>query len=315
MSIYINKLKRKHLYIILFLFIGLVNTSAQYQINLIPRSSPDNSISYKLGFTEISIKYGSPFLKNRALWGALEPYDQVWRAGANEATKISISTDIKIKEKVLPKGEYALFMIPKENQDWVIIFNKKSNQWGAFGYKEEEDALRINLSPKTTEYSTEKLTYSITEETPFSSGNITMEWGHTKIDIPFSVEYINILKNNIYSRVDSVDANLKWVVFLQGAEFLVNENKEIDLALQWLEKSEQLLTTQGEKWNKSTYFIGHIFWIKAKAKALNGDYKNAISIVESLQNESVKNRFYEKERTYEDIDKYITSWKKKLIKK
>src|SRR5688572_3927170 len=112
--------------------LGSIVLSSSQGITL-PRVSPKASVSYTIGLTDVEIHYGSPAVKGRPVWGSLVPYDKIWRAGANEATTIEFSTDVNMEGQTLRAGKYALFIIPGET-DWTIIFNKKHDQWGAFGY-------------------------------------------------------------------------------------------------------------------------------------------------------------------------------------
>lgn len=142
------------LFSIVFSFASLV--AAQDK----PRESEKATASGKIGSTEISITYGSPSVKGREIWGKLVPYGQIWRAGANEATTIEFSKDIKIEGKTLSAGKYGFFAIPNE-KEWTVIFNKVPNQWGAFKYDAAQDALRINVKPKKAKAMTEKLMYAV----------------------------------------------------------------------------------------------------------------------------------------------------------
>jgi hypothetical protein len=125
------------------------------------RASPLDSVSGKVGQATISIKYSSPSVKGRKVWGSLVPYNQIWRAGANEATVFTTDKDITVEGKSLPAGSYAFFVIPVEEGDWTVIFNKTSNQWGAYKYDEKQDALRAKVKVKKTSPN-ERLTYRIT---------------------------------------------------------------------------------------------------------------------------------------------------------
>ncbi len=147
------------------------------------RISPKASISQTVGFTDITISYSRPGVKGRKIWGGLVPYDKVWRAGANEATKITFSTDVTIEGKKLAKGSYGFFAIPGKSE-WTLIFNKVADQWGAFEYNEAEDALRINVKPEKNNF-TEWLRYEITK-TSDSTAVISLEW--EKLKVPFKVE-------------------------------------------------------------------------------------------------------------------------------
>lgn len=147
------------------------------------RVSPKAEVMQTVGFTEVKIDYSRPGVKERVIWGELVPYDKVWRAGANEATKFTFSNDVMINGKPLKAGAYSFFAIPG-TEEWTLIFNKVADQWGAFEYNEAEDALRIKVVPIENDYQ-EWLTYTITR-TSDTSAEIKLEWEHLKI--PFTLE-------------------------------------------------------------------------------------------------------------------------------
>ena len=147
------------------------------------RLSPKAEVMQQVGLTDITINYGRPGVKGRTIWGKLVPYDAVWRAGANEATKITFSTDVVVEGKKLKKGSYSFFTIPGK-KEWILIFNKVANQWGAFEYNESEDALRIKVKTEKGNWQ-EWLAYTITKVTD-KSAIIKLEW--EKLRIPFKVE-------------------------------------------------------------------------------------------------------------------------------
>jgi len=149
------------------------------------RISPKAMVQQTVGFTEVKIEYGRPGVKGRTIWGGLVPYDVVWRAGANEATKITFSTDVKIDGKKLKAGSYSFFAIPTK-KTWTIIFNKVVNQWGAFEYNDVEDALRIVVTPiKENTCWQEWLAYTITKSSD-KKAVVMLEW--EKLKVPFNVE-------------------------------------------------------------------------------------------------------------------------------
>lgn len=147
------------------------------------RISPKASVSQTVGFTDVTISYSRPGVKGRKIWGDLVPYDKVWRAGANEATKITFSTDVMVEGKKLSAGSYGFFVIPGK-KEWTLIFNKVADQWGAFEYNEAEDVLRINVKPEKNSF-IEWLRYGITK-TSDSAAIISLEW--EKLKVPFKVE-------------------------------------------------------------------------------------------------------------------------------
>jgi hypothetical protein len=147
------------------------------------RISPKAEVMQTVGFTDVNIVYSRPGVKGRTIWGKLVPYDAVWRAGANEATKITFSTDATIEGKKLKKGSYSLFTIPGKDE-WTIIFNKVADQWGAFEYNESEDALRIKVKTEKGNWQ-EWLAYTITKASD-TSAIVRLEW--EKLKVPFKVE-------------------------------------------------------------------------------------------------------------------------------
>lgn len=127
--------------------------------------------------TVITINYSSPALKGRSIGKDVEPMQgKVWRAGANDATVFEFSKDVMINGKALPAGKYGFFTINNGN-DWTLIFNKTWKQWGAFSYKESDDALRVNVSASTASSSTERLTYTISNK-----GIVSLNWGTLQVD-------------------------------------------------------------------------------------------------------------------------------------
>lgn len=126
---------------------------------------------------EITINYSSPALKGRTIGKDVEPMQgKIWRAGANDATVFEITKDATINGKPLPAGKYGFFTLDN-GSDWTIIFNKTFKQWGAFSYKEADDALRINVKASKTNTSMDRLTYTIS-----ASGKVLLNWGTLQID-------------------------------------------------------------------------------------------------------------------------------------
>ena len=158
------------------LFAFLVSTTAMAQEK---PASPHKGVKGKVGAATITIRYGSPYVKGRKIWGGLEPYGKVYRAGADSGTTLTTDKDIMVEGKSLKAGKYAFFVIPVEKGKWTVIFNKTAEQWGAFKYDEKQDALRVMVMPKAHAM-TESLTYVITK------GGFSMDWD--KISIPVMIK-------------------------------------------------------------------------------------------------------------------------------
>ena len=140
-------------------------------------------VMQRIGVTDITINYHRPLANGRQIWGKVVPYGQVWRAGANENTTITFTDPVTIEGQALDKGTYGLHMIPGENQ-WTVIFSKDSTSWGSFSYKQEQDALRVNVKPQTAELH-DALAYDFNDVKPDSTV-VTMSWD--KVSVPFKVQ-------------------------------------------------------------------------------------------------------------------------------
>ena len=143
------------------------------------QSSPRLQAEGETSGINFAIDYGAPSVKGRVIWGELEKYGKVWRAGANENTTVSFDKNVSINNVILPAGKYGFFIIPNETGDWTVIFNKKNDGWGAYSYNQEEDAVRMNITPSFVDDIQEQLQYSVTENT------IEFAWEKARLSIAF----------------------------------------------------------------------------------------------------------------------------------
>jgi hypothetical protein len=144
------------------------------------KPSPAATATGKIKDATITINYSSPAVKGRKIFGELEAYDKVWRAGANDATVFETDKDIVVGGKSLPAGKYSFFLVPKASGTWTAIFNKEPKQWGAYKYEEAKDALRIEVKPKALKATQERLVYKI------NKAGFTMDWD--KVSVPVSIK-------------------------------------------------------------------------------------------------------------------------------
>ncbi|MDN5287497.1 MAG: hypothetical protein JWR38_3771 [Mucilaginibacter sp.] len=161
---------------LLFAFVLL--TSVSWAQDKKP-ASPADSVSSTVAGSTLTINYSSPSVKGRKIWGGLEAYGKVWRAGANAATTFTTTKAIKVDGKPLAAGTYSFFLIPNEKGPWVAIFNKVAKQMGAFNYDEKQDALRVNVTPKKSAPQ-ERLVYVITK------AGFSLKWD--TVEIPVSIK-------------------------------------------------------------------------------------------------------------------------------
>lgn len=157
---------------ILYVLLGITFISAASYGQEKKVLSPKETVTGTIDGASVEIVYCKPSARERKVMGALVPYGEVWRTGANAATTIEFSKDVKIEGKDLPAGKYELFTIPGE-KEWVIIFQKYSKQWGAFSYKQSNDVLRVSVKPSSTDSFVEAFTITIGKD------NVSLKWENT----------------------------------------------------------------------------------------------------------------------------------------
>ncbi|MCU0390821.1 MAG: DUF2911 domain-containing protein [Thermoflexibacter sp.] len=143
--------------------------------------SPEVDADFDKNGLKVHVDYCQPSKKGREIFGGLEPYGEVWRTGANEATEIEFSKDVTIAGSALKAGRYALFSIPNQDK-WTIIFNNELGMWGAFNYKKENDVLRVDVPVVPRTDVLEKFTISFQEAE--SGADMSLEWDKTKVIVP-----------------------------------------------------------------------------------------------------------------------------------
>lgn len=146
------------------------------------RKSPIAIATTKYSGTYIKVVYGQPYRRGRTIFGDLEPYGEVWRTGANEATEITVTKTILMGDQAVYPGTYALFTIPNP-ESWTIILNNELGQWGAFNYDENRDYLRMEFPVTQLEEPVEAFTIEFSEPRR-SMTTMTLKWDVVQVDIP-----------------------------------------------------------------------------------------------------------------------------------
>ncbi|MHA4807704.1 DUF2911 domain-containing protein [Flavitalea flava] len=163
---------KKVLLMTTILFIGLVACSQT-------RKSPHDTLETK----NIKVTYGRPYKKGREIFGKLEPFGKVYRAGADEATTIAFAKDGTFAGKPVKAGTYTLFVTPYEKQ-WAIILNSELGQWGAYKYDQfkDKDVLHAEVPVTKADPPVEQFTIR------FAGKDMIIEWDNTRVAIPVSIQ-------------------------------------------------------------------------------------------------------------------------------
>ncbi|MCK0131191.1 DUF2911 domain-containing protein [Flavobacteriaceae bacterium F08102] len=142
------------------------------------QTSPRLQATGTVDGVKIDIDYSAPSVKGRVIWGGLEKYGEIWRAGANSNTTFSFSKNVRIDGKDLPAGKYSFFIIPNKEGAWTIILNSKTDIWKLRGYDKANDMLRADINPKMVNENQEQLKYSVTNY------GIEFAWEKVRLSIP-----------------------------------------------------------------------------------------------------------------------------------
>ncbi|HAL55669.1 MAG TPA: hypothetical protein DCP63_04105 [Bacteroidetes bacterium] len=254
----------------------------------VPRVSQGAKVSQVIGLSEATIYYHRPGVKGREIWGKLLPYDQVWRAGANEPTLVSFTDNVTIGGKSLSAGTYRFLVIPSLG-DWTVIFNSEVRNWGTV-YEEKYDTLKFKVKPEAGPHE-EWLSFSFADLTP-TSATVVLAW--EKIRIPFKIEF-----NTLGKLQSSVGT---WQVLNSAARFALDNNVYFKEAVEWADRALAM--------NKNASTLR----TKAELLAKSGNKAEAISAgEESLKmfkamDQSRMSDFQKQQVA--DFEKIVAGWKK-----
>ncbi|MGD9900835.1 MAG: DUF2911 domain-containing protein [Calditrichaceae bacterium] len=198
-----------------------------------PRESPAAAVSQTVGLTEITITYHRPAVKGRQIWDGLVPFNQVWRAGANENTTISFSDPVTINGKDLPAGTYGFHVIPSE-KEWILIFSKMNAAWGSFSYDPSEDALRVTAIPKSAEF-VERLVYRFIDPSA-NSVQVGLNWEKLMVTFNVGIDVHASVVNNMRKELRSLP-RFSWRGWYDAANYCHKNNVFSEQAEEWVDHS------------------------------------------------------------------------------
>lgn len=228
----------------------------------IPAASPAASFKQKVGITDIEVVYSRPSMKGREVFGKLEPFGEVWRLGANSATRVTFSTDLKVQGSALAAGTYEVFALLGKSE-WTVIFQKvgdKSN-WGAYGYKKENDTLRVVAKTAALAHPVETFTIAINNLRD-SSATLDFFWEKTLVSLKLEVDVSSLLPG-----IEAVmNGNYSKKPYVGAAMFYLDNNFDLKKALAWMDAA---IAEQPDAF----YFV----YRKAKVQAAMGDKAGALA--------------------------------------
>ncbi|MDU0370108.1 DUF2911 domain-containing protein [Hymenobacter endophyticus] len=226
----------------------------------LPQASPRASVSQTFGLTEVTVDYHAPAVRNRTVWGGLVPYDQVWRAGANENTLIRFSTPVLLRGQLVPAGQYSYYVVPHQDRDWELTLNRVTTHWGAEGYDQRDDVIRVPVMPETAPFH-ENLTYWFSDIKP-TGAHLNLTWEKRTLTLLIETEVHKQVLVGIEQVLQQKPDD--WQLLAQAADYLVQNNIQPERALTWINESLKLQDAAPNN------------WIKARLLAQQQDFGTAI---------------------------------------
>lgn len=225
----------------------------------IPQPSTLQKIEQDFGVGQIIITYSRPNVKGRKIFGETEPYGIVWRTGANAATKIKLTDTFMIEKHLVPPGEYALFTIPGPNE-WTVILNQTSKQWGAYNYDSTKDVLRFKVKPGKLDKKLE--TFTIQFANAFVDHcELQLLWENTVVSLHLETD----VDARVMANIDELMKGEKKPYYFASI-YYYNHDKDMNKALTWI--------SEADKNSPNQYNIK--YW-KARIQLKGGDKAGAIA--------------------------------------
>lgn len=169
---------------IAFAFMMILSFNAEAQKFRGLDKSPMDAATLGRGSNTLAIVYYSrPQLKGRTVGKEIATYGKVWRTGANEATKLILSVDMKLDGKNIEAGTYSIFTIPGE-KEWKVMISSDTNNWGSGGYS--EDNIVASISVPVTEGKESLEAFSMAFEATDDGAHLHMGWDKVRVAVPFT---------------------------------------------------------------------------------------------------------------------------------
>jgi hypothetical protein len=262
-----------------------------------PLPSPNATVAQTIGMTKVEVVYSRPHVKGptrkeeRVIWGALVPYDQVWRTGANAVTKITFDGDVTVEGQKLAAGAYGLYTIPGKTE-WTVIFNKVTTGSVA-DYSAEKDALRVKVKPETADMQ-ELFTIGFPQVTS-SSAVLALRWEKLSVPVHLAVDTQAQFLAAAKDAVAKAKAD-DWRTPLTAARYLYDNKYASADAAVFLDKSLAVKETFNN--------------LSLKASVLAGDGKKKEALAAAQKAMALKDAEPKPSpEALTDLDKKMAEWK------
>lgn len=196
-----------------------------------PSASPSATVMQTVGLTQVAVEYSRPSMRGRAIFGedGLVPFGKVWRTGANSATKIEFSEDVKVAEQDLKAGAYAVLSIPGAEEWEVMFFPYESSNWGSYPEKTPAAAVKVKAGSTSSAYETFTIELAHLSN---DGAHLVMKWENTKIAIPLMVH----TQKQVASSFERMMAGPSNGEYYNYGVYLAETGGDLNKALEYVQK-------------------------------------------------------------------------------
>lgn len=224
-----------------------------------PAASPLAKFYQRVGLTDMEIEYSRPGMKGREIFGSLVPYGEIWRTGANAATKITFSTDVIVKEKKIKSGAYSVFTVPGKESFKFMLNTDAEASTGS--YDAGKNVIELEVPVQKASELQQDLLFTF-ENVKKNSADLHFHWADVEFSIPIQVEVDAMVEENIKAKMSSGDVSYGY--YNQAASYYLENKKDLKKAYEWSQKSVEM---KPQFWNVLVY---------SQILAEMGNYEEAI---------------------------------------
>lgn len=248
----------KRFFLSLVLGAGIASAVHAQDLKL-PAPSPSAVLKQDFSTSSIEISYSRPSMRGRKVYGGIVPFGEVWRTGANSATKITFGEDVSVKGNPVKAGSYALYTIPGE-KEWKIIINKGIGNWGVSGFDAKDDIAEFMVPAAKTAETVQSFTISVDNITG-TNCDLVLSWENTKVAIP-------VVADNDKKITDYLEKSINQPrrPYQQAANYYLETGKDLNKALAYTDKAIEE--------NKDAFWL---YWMKARIYQKQGNKTEAIA--------------------------------------
>ncbi len=211
----------------------------------LPQPSPYAEVLQRVGLTDVTVQYSRPGVKDRVIFGELEPFDQVWRTGANSATQIILSTDAKIGGKDVKAGTYSIMSLPNKEGNWKVYINSDLGVQENT-YKAENNVAEVDVKSMKTASKVESMSFWFANVKP-GSMDLMFAWENTSWSISIEVDFKTIAAENIEAAIKETKSAFR--VYNNSAKYNLDNDLDLNKALEWSTMSVKM---EEKFWNVYT---------------------------------------------------------------